>query len=76
MTVSPPLALLGALTRCCPMRCVYCSNPLAREPVSSELSTPVWYRVLNEAAQPGVPQVHFRGSTRCHGREPATQDLR
>jgi hypothetical protein len=29
-----------------------------------------------QAAQPGVPQVHFRGSIRCHGREQATQDLR
>ena len=43
------------------MRCVYCSNPLALEPASSELPTDVWRRVLDEAAQLGVLQVHFSG---------------
>jgi pyrroloquinoline quinone biosynthesis protein E len=43
------------------MRCVYCSNPLALEPASRELPTAVWNRVLNEAADYGVLQVHFSG---------------
>ncbi len=59
--IAPPLALLAELTHRCPMRCVYCSNPLALEPASSELPTDVWRRVLDEAAQLGVLQVHFSG---------------
>ncbi len=43
------------------MRCVYCSNPLALEPASGELATAVWRRVLDEAADLGVLQVHFSG---------------
>jgi PqqA peptide cyclase len=61
MTVPPPLALLAEVTHRCPMRCVYCSNPLALEPASRELPTAVWNRVLNEAADFGVLQVHFSG---------------
>ena len=59
--VAPPLALLAEITHRCPMRCVYCSNPLALEPASRELPTPVWCRVLEEAADLGVLQVHFSG---------------
>ena len=59
--VPPPLAVLLELTHRCPMRCVYCSNPLALEPASSELSTDVWRRVLDEAAALGVLHVHFSG---------------
>ena len=58
---APPLAVLLELTHRCPMRCVYCSNPLALEPASSELATAVWRRVVDEAAQLGVLQVHFSG---------------
>ena len=61
MTVAPPLALLAELTHRCPMRCVYCSNPLALEPARHELPTGVWQRVLDEAAAMGVLQVHFSG---------------
>ena len=61
MTVPPPLALLCELTHRCPMRCVYCSNPLALEPASRELSTATWARVLSEAADLGVLQVSFSG---------------
>jgi pyrroloquinoline quinone biosynthesis protein E len=61
MTIAPPLALLAELTHRCSMRCVYCSNPLALEPSSRELPTAVWKRVLSEAADLGVLQVHFSG---------------
>ena len=57
----PPLALLAEITHRCPMRCVYCSNPLALEPASRELDTATWCRVLEEAAAMGVLQVHFSG---------------
>ena len=53
--------MLAELTHRCPMRCVYCSNPLALEPASGELATAVWRRVLDEAADFGVLQVHFSG---------------
>lgn len=57
----PPLGLIAELTHRCPLQCAYCSNPLALDPPSSELSTGEWLRVLDEAAALGVLQVHFSG---------------
>jgi pyrroloquinoline quinone biosynthesis protein E len=68
MTIAPPLAILAEVTHRCPMRCVYCSNPLALEPASRELPTAVWKRVLEEAADLGALQVHFSGG------EPTARD--
>jgi PqqA peptide cyclase len=61
MTIAPPLALLAELTHRCPMRCVYCSNPLRLEPARAEMDGETWQRVLDEAADLGVFQVHFSG---------------
>ncbi|MCW5699253.1 MAG: pyrroloquinoline quinone biosynthesis protein PqqE [Rhodospirillales bacterium] len=61
MSVDPPLALLAEVTHRCPMRCLYCSNPLALEPASNELDTETWCRVLDQAADLGMLQVHFSG---------------
>ena len=58
---APPLALLAELTHRCPLRCPYCSNPLALERASAELDAATWRRVLGEAAALGVLQVHFSG---------------
>lgn len=58
---SPPLALLAELTHRCPLRCPYCSNPVALEDAKTELATEEWRRVLEEAASLGVYQVHFSG---------------
>ncbi|MFO1112344.1 MAG: pyrroloquinoline quinone biosynthesis protein PqqE [Rhodospirillales bacterium] len=58
---APPLALLAEITHRCPMRCVYCSNPLELEGRSAELPTAEWARVLDEAAALGCLQVHFSG---------------
>jgi len=58
---APPLALLAEITHRCPMRCVYCSNPLQLEARSAELPTATWARVLDEAAALGCLQVHFSG---------------
>jgi PqqA peptide cyclase len=58
---SPPVGLLAELTHRCPLRCPYCSNPLAMEGRSDELSTAEWTRVLSEAAQLGVIHVHLSG---------------
>jgi PqqA peptide cyclase len=59
--IDPPLALLAELTHRCPLRCPYCSNPVALERASGELSETEWRRVLGEAAALGVLQVHFSG---------------
>jgi pyrroloquinoline quinone biosynthesis protein E len=57
----PPLALLAELTHRCPLGCPYCSNPLTLERSSAELDTASWGRVMTEAAELGVLQVHFSG---------------
>jgi pyrroloquinoline quinone biosynthesis protein E len=59
--IDPPLALLAELTHRCPLHCPYCSNPLALERATDELTTGEWCRVLEEAAALGVLQVHFSG---------------
>lgn len=61
MTPAPPLALLAELTHRCPMRCVYCSNPLQLEPARAEMDCATWQRVLDQAADLGILQVHFSG---------------
>lgn len=58
---APPLAALLELTHRCPLQCPYCSNPLELERARGELSTAEWLRVLDEAAELGVLQVHFSG---------------
>jgi len=57
----PPLAILLELTHRCPLRCAYCSNPLALTPASAELDTAGWREVLRQAADMGMLQVHFSG---------------
>jgi pyrroloquinoline quinone biosynthesis protein E len=59
--IEPPLALLAEVTHRCPLRCPYCSNPLALERAGVELDTETWRRVLTEASALGVLQVHFSG---------------
>jgi pyrroloquinoline quinone biosynthesis protein E len=56
-----PFALVAELTYRCPLKCPYCSNPLELHRYGHELPTPVWRRVLTEAAGLGVIQVHFSG---------------
>lgn len=56
-----PLSLLAELTYRCPLKCPYCSNPLALSRYRNELDTETWQRVLSEAAALGVIQVHFSG---------------
>jgi pyrroloquinoline quinone biosynthesis protein E len=60
-TASPPLAALLELTHRCPLQCPYCSNPLELERAKGELSADEWKRVLDEAVELGVLQVHFSG---------------
>jgi PqqA peptide cyclase len=60
-TLHSPLGLLAELTHRCPLRCPYCSNPLALDPRDDELDTQTWARVFKEAAGLGVLQVHLSG---------------
>lgn len=57
----PPLAALLELTHRCPLQCPYCSNPLEMDRARDELSTEEWLRVIREAADLGILQVHFSG---------------
>ena len=58
---TPPLALIAELTYRCPLKCVYCSNPLEMEERSKELTGPEWIRVLDQARALGCLQAHFTG---------------
>jgi pyrroloquinoline quinone biosynthesis protein E len=60
MSEARPYVLVAELTYRCPLRCAYCSNPTesARGP---GLSATDWLRVLDEAEELGVVQVHFTG---------------
>ncbi len=55
-----PLGLLAELTYRCPLHCPYCSNPVA-VPEVAELALTEWFRVLEEARQIGVLQLHLTG---------------
>ncbi len=59
--MTSPLGLLAELTHRCPLRCPYCSNPLALDDPRDELTTEEWARVFREAAELGVLQVHLSG---------------
>jgi pyrroloquinoline quinone biosynthesis protein E len=56
-----PLGLLAELTYGCPLHCPYCSNPLNLGDYRDELTTPEWQRVLAEARDLGVLQLHLSG---------------
>ena len=53
--------MLAELSHRCPLQCPYCSNPLELDRASAELDTADWKRILSEAADMGVHQVHFSG---------------
>src|SRR5262245_12533428 len=53
--------LIAELTYRCPLRCVYCSNPLGYRAVRDALDGAAWSRVLGEAAQLGAVHVGLTG---------------
>jgi PqqA peptide cyclase len=61
MSISNPLALIAELTHRCPLRCVYCSNPLQLQRAANELDTAGWQSVFRQAAELGVLHAHFTG---------------
>ena len=62
MSAAPrPYTLVAELTYRCPLRCVYCSNPVDFHRSRAELSTDDWKRVFSQAAELGVMQLHLSG---------------
>jgi pyrroloquinoline quinone biosynthesis protein E len=59
--ISRPLSLLAELTYRCNLQCAYCYNPLDLGSYRDELAIDDWLRVIGEAAQLGVLQIHFSG---------------
>jgi pyrroloquinoline quinone biosynthesis protein E len=57
----PPLSLIAELTHRCPLHCLYCSNPIELQRAEDELSTEVWQRVFQQAAELGILQLHLTG---------------
>jgi pyrroloquinoline quinone biosynthesis protein E len=62
MTEAPrPYTLVAELTYRCPLRCVYCSNPLDFPRHADTLGTEDWLRVFREAEALGVVQLNLTG---------------
>ena len=68
--LAAPMGLVAELTHRCPLQCPYCANPVDLHRASAELDTATWRRVLREAAELGVLQLHFTG-----GEPTARKDL-
>src|SRR5213594_2426060 len=58
---SRPYTLIPELTYRCPLRCVYCSNPVEYARHLAELETETWLRVFREAEALGVVQLNLTG---------------
>jgi len=56
-----PYVLIAELTYRCSLRCVYCSNPINYRTHRDCLGTDDWIRVMTEAEELGVLQVHLSG---------------
>ncbi len=56
-----PLSLLCEVTYRCNLQCPYCYNPLELRHDAAELDGASWERIVGEAADLGVLQVHISG---------------
>jgi len=56
-----PYTLVAELTYRCPLRCVYCSNPVDWSRHDAGLDTATWLRVFHEAEDLGVVQLNLTG---------------
>jgi pyrroloquinoline quinone biosynthesis protein E len=61
VTAPRPYTLVAELTYSCPLRCLYCSNPVDFARRRDELTTAQWCQVLSDAAELGVVQLHLSG---------------
>ncbi len=59
--VPRPYTLVAELTYRCPLRCVYCSNPLDYARHGERLTTDDWLRVFREAEELGVVTLNLTG---------------
>lgn len=59
--MSRPYGMLAELTYECPLHCPYCSNPLNLAEYNEELTTEDWQRVMRQARELGVLQLHLSG---------------
>jgi pyrroloquinoline quinone biosynthesis protein E len=56
-----PYNLVAELTYRCPLRCVYCSNPIGYQAVRETLDGTAWCRAIDEAAALGTLHVGLTG---------------
>ncbi len=61
MAVPRPYTVVAELTYKCPLKCLYCSNPVNFHQMRDELSTEQWTRTFSDAADLGVVQLHLSG---------------
>lgn len=61
MTVSNPYTLTMELTHRCPLRCLYCSNPLELVRADNELLVEEWLSIIDQAAKLSVVQANLTG---------------
>ena len=61
MSTPRPYTLVAELTYRCPLRCVYCSNPVELARHAAELDTADWLDVLVDAEELGVVQLNLTG---------------
>jgi pyrroloquinoline quinone biosynthesis protein E len=61
MDAERPYTLVAELTYACPLRCVYCSNPVDFSKHKDRLSAADWGRVFAEADDLGVMQLNLTG---------------
>jgi pyrroloquinoline quinone biosynthesis protein E len=59
--MADPYGLLAELTYRCPLHCPYCSNPLELGAARDEMALTEWLRILTEARELGVLQLHLSG---------------
>jgi PqqA peptide cyclase len=56
-----PYTLVAELTYRCPLRCLYCSNPVELAADGAELDTAAWQSAFADAEALGVVHVHLTG---------------
>ena len=61
MAAQRPYTLVAELTYRCPLKCLYCSNPIEFHAMREELTTRQWCQTFTEASDLGVVQVHLSG---------------
>jgi pyrroloquinoline quinone biosynthesis protein E len=56
-----PYTLIAELTYACPLRCVYCSNPVELAQHRASVDAATWIQAFRDAEGLGVMQLHFTG---------------